>query len=236
MNSQKNLNKLEKILEINFADQSLLKQALIHRSYLNEIKTADLKSNERLEFLGDAVLELWTTKELFNNFPNLSEGVLTNVRAAVVCTTSLAEEAEKIGLGSYLLLSKGEEKTGGRNNPSLLADTLEAVIGAVYLDQGWQGASEFLNQILGDKLMQLGREGDIKDAKTLFQEMVQEKLKITPRYEVLNETGPDHNKLFTAGVFLNGRQITNGKGKSKRLAEESAAQSALTKLTKTGKI
>ncbi len=236
MNSQKNLKKLEKILKISFTDQGLLKQALIHRSYLNESGKKDLNSNERLEFLGDAVLELWTTKELFDNFPNLPEGILTNIRAAVVCTVSLAEEARKIGLGGYLFLSKGEEKTGGRSNPSLLANTYEAVIGAIYLDQGWKKTSDFLKQKLEDKLMRLGREGDIKDAKTLLQEMVQDKLKITPTYEVLNQTGPDHNKTFTAGVFFDDRKIAVGKGKSKRLAEESAAQSALTKLTKTGKI
>lgn len=231
-----NLKKLEKIIDITFDNKQLLKQALIHRSYLNEIDKNDLKSNERLEFLGDAVLELWTTKQLFDNFPNLAEGVLTNIRAALVCTPSLAEEAEKINLGDYLYLSKGEEKSGGRQNPSLLADTFEALIGAIYLDQEWQKINNFLENQLGKKLKNLGEKGNIKDAKTLLQEAVQDRLKITPAYKLLKEVGPDHNKVFTAGVFFDDKQVAKGKGRSKRLAEEKAAQSALTKLTKTGKI
>ncbi len=235
MNSNKNLKILEKKLNVNFDDKSLLKQALIHRSYLNETGK-DLQSNERLEFLGDAVLELWTTNQLFKNFTQLAEGVLTNIRAAVVCTTNLAETAEKINLGRFLFLSKGEERSGGRENPSLLADTFEAVIGAIYLDQGWGKTDEFLNKQLGKKIKKLGNQGNIKDAKTLLQEIVQENLKITPQYKLLDEKGPDHNKLFTSAVFYNDKKIAVGKGKSKKLAEESAAKKALTKITKQGTI
>lgn len=229
------LKKLEKQLGIEFKNQDLLRQALIHRSYLNEVEK-DLKSNERLEFLGDAVLELWTTKHLFDNFPQLPEGVLTNIRAAIVCTSSLAEIAQELDLGSFLYLSKGEEKSGGRENPSLLADTFEALIGALYLDQGWEQTDKFLKNLLFQKLKKLGKKGNVKDAKTLLQEIIQEKLKITPKYRTLKEHGPDHAKVFTAAVFYNNDQIAEGKGKSKREAEEKAAQAALTKLTKTGTI
>lgn len=233
--NMKNIKKLEEKIGIKFKDISLLKQALIHRSYLNETEK-DLKSNERLEFLGDAVLELWATKKLFNNFPKLGEGVLTNIRAAVVCTTSLAETAKKVNLGNYLFLSKGEANSGGRKNPSLLADTFEAIIGALYLDQGWQQTNHFLKQQLGQKIKKLGQQGDIKGAKTLLQELIQEKLKLTPEYKLLTEQGPDHDKTFTSAVFYNNKKIAQGKGKSKREAEEHAAKKALTKLSKTGTI
>lgn len=229
------LTKLQKQLGIKFRNQALLKQALIHRSYLNETEQ-DLNSNERLEFLGDAVLELWTTETLFEDFPELSEGILTNIRAAVVCTTSLAETAKKLNLGKYLFLSKGEVQGKGRENTSLLANTFEAVVGAIYLDQGKKNANKFLDKNLGKKLNKLGKKGDIKDAKTLLQEIAQEKEKITPEYQTLDETGPDHDKTFTSGVFLGESQIAVGEGKSKREAEENAAGKALTIINKKGKI
>ncbi len=234
--NMKNLKNLEEKLGIKFKDKNLLKRALIHRSYLNETGNNKLKSNERLEFLGDAVLELWTTKQLFENFPDLAEGTLTNIRAAIVCTKNLAKTAEKFNLGKYLFLSKGEEKSGGRKNSSILADTFEALIGALYLDSNWAKTAEFLNKKFFEKLIKYGRKGNIKDAKTLLQEIVQEKYKVTPEYKVLKEVGPDHAKTFTSGVYFNSKKVSQGKGNSKRLAEEKAAESALTKLTKKGKI
>jgi ribonuclease-3 len=230
------LNHLEEKLNIKFKDKALLKRALFHRSYLNEVENQNLRSNERLEFLGDAVLELWTTKQLFDNYPNLPEGILTNIRAAVVCTTCLAEIAEKMNLGDYLYLSKGEEKSGGRKNPSLLADTLEALIGAIYLDQGPRKTKEFLQKIFSQKIKKLAQKGNVKDAKTLLQELIQQKLRITPRYKIIEEHGPDHDKIFTSAVFYNNIKIAEGAGKSKRLAEETAAEKALTLEKKKGTI
>lgn len=222
--------KLQQKINIQFNNPNLLKRALTHRSYLNEIRKKKLKSNERLEFLGDAVLELWATEHLFHLFPEKSEGKLTNIRSAIVCTKSLAEIAENINLGKYLLLSKGEDNGGGRDNPSLLADTFEAVVGAVYQDQGWQVTSEFLNQNLLAKLKKIGERQEVKDPKTKLQEIVQAKLKITPHYQVIKQTGPDHDKEFTAAVFYGKNKITQGQGRSKAAAENAAAERALTKL------
>ncbi len=230
------LDHLEKKLNIKFENKKLLKRAFIHRSYLNEVENQDLKSNERLEFLGDAVLELWATKQLFENYPNLPEGILTNIRAAVVCTTCLAEVAEKLKLGDYLYLSKGEEKGGGRNNPSLLADTFEALIGSIYLDQGSQKTRNLLEKLLLGKIKKLAQKGNVKDAKTLLQELIQQKLKITPKYKIVEEQGPDHDKTFTSAVFYSNKKIAQGTGKSKRLAEEAAAEKALTLAAKKGTI
>lgn len=227
----KDLKELEEKLEIKFKNRNLLKKALIHRSYLNEIKEKGLESNERLEFLGDAVLELWTTERLFHYFPNLAEGILTNIRAALVRTESLAQIARKLSLGRHLCLSRGEDKNGGRENPSLLADTFEAVTGAIYLDRGWKTVTKFLDRHLLKKLLKLGETGDVKDAKTRLQEIVQAKKKITPHYQVIKEEGPDHAKIFTVAVYFGKKKITVGRGSSKREAEEAAAQKALT-LTK----
>lgn len=224
----KDLKELEEKLGINFKNRDLLKKALIHRSYLNEVKEKGLESNERLEFLGDAVLELWTTEKLFHHFPKLPEGTLTNIRAALVCTESLAQIARKLSLGKYLYLSRGEDKNGGRENPSLLADTFEAITGAIHLDQGWKTVAEFLDRHLLKKLLKLGKMGDIKDAKTKLQEIVQAEKKITPHYRLIKEEGPDHNKVFTVAVYFGPKKIALGRGSSKREAEEVAAKRALT--------
>jgi len=224
----KKIEELEKSLGVKFKNRELLKQGLIHRSYLNEVRGKRLESNERLEFLGDAVLELWTTEKLFHHFPDLAEGVLTNIRAALVCTESLAESAQKLSLGKHLYLGRGEDKNGGRKNPSLLADTFEAVLGAIYLDSGWQTAAKFLDRELSKKLLLLGKTGDIKDAKTKLQELVQATKRITPSYKIIKEEGPDHAKVFTSAVYFNKDKIACGKGQSKREAEEKAAQKALT--------
>ncbi len=221
-------NPLEPKLGINFKDKKLLIKALTHRSYLNEHYRENLKSNERLEFLGDAVLELWTTEQLFQHFPKLPEGVLTNIRAAIVCTENLAEKAKANNLGKFLLLSRGEDSGGGRKNPSLLANTFEAVIGAIYLDQGWEAAAKFLKRNLLKMLISLGKKGDIKDAKTKLQEVTQASLKVTPHYKTIKQEGPDHAKIFTVAAYFDKKKITTGKGASKREAEEQAAQKALT--------
>lgn len=223
---------LEKKIGVKFKNKTLLKQALTHRSYLNEHREKNQESNERLEFLGDAVLELWTTQQLFQSFNKFPEGILTNIRAAVVCTESLAETASQLQLGKYLLLSKGEEKNNGRENSSLLADTFEAIIGALYLDGGYEKVNEFLNQFLLAKLIKFGKSGNIKDSKTNLQELTQANYKATPYYKIVKESGPDHSKTFTVAVYLQDSLLTTGCGLSKREAEENAASEALTLIEK----
>lgn len=222
--------KLQKKLNIQFNNPQLLKRALTHRSYLNENRQKKLKSNERLEFLGDALLEFWATKHLFYLYPQKPEGKLTNIRSAVVCTQSLAEVADQLNLGKYLLLSKGESRGGGRKKASLLADTFEALVGAIYQDQGWETTNQFLDKLLLSKLKKIGKKQEVKDAKTKLQEIVQAKHKITPHYVIIEEKGPDHAKEFIAAVFYNQEKIAEGKGQSKAQAENAAAKKALTKL------
>jgi len=226
------MDKLQQLIGITFKNKKFLGQALAHRSFLNENRGKGLQSNERLEFLGDAVLELWATEQLFFNFPKLPEGVLTNIRSAIVCTESLAETAKSFDLGKYFLLSKGEELGGGRNNPSLLADTFEALVGAIYLDSGKDAANDFLNRYLLQKILNLGRKGNIKDAKTRLQEIVQAVKKLTPYYKVEKEEGPDHAKIFTCAVYFGDKKIACGRGLSKKESEEQAAEKALTILEK----
>ncbi|MFW6143594.1 MAG: ribonuclease III [Patescibacteria group bacterium] len=222
-----NIEKLEKQLNINFKDKDLLKTAFVHRSYLNEQKDTSLSSNERLEFLGDAVLELLTSQKLFHKYPQKPEGDLTNIRAAIVCTESLAETAESINLGEYLFLSKGEEETGGRERPYILANTFEALLGAIYLDQGLDTCEQFLEENLFPKLENIVKNQLYKDAKSTLQEIAQEKTGITPTYKVLNSWGPDHDKNFEMGVFLDKKQIGKGVGNSKQTGEQAAARNAL---------
>jgi len=223
----KNLSSLEKTIKINFNNKQLLKTALTHRSYLNEHPKEKLSSNERLEYLGDAVLEFIVSEKLFNLFPNLDEGILTTLRSLLVKTGSLAEAASKFELGDYLFLSKGEVDTGGRKNKSLLANTFEALIGAIFLDQGLEKAEELIELSLGKKIKTINLLENIKDYKSLFQEKSQEKEKITPIYRIIDTFGPDHDKIFTVGSFLGKRRISEGKGKSKQEAEQKAAQKAL---------
>lgn len=222
------LTKLEQHLKITFKDKHLLIQALTHRSYLNEHPKAK-KSNERLEFLGDALLEAWVSKKLFKQFPDLPEGILTDLRAAMVKTESLAETAKGLQLGKFLLLSKGEEAGGGRENKSLLADCSEAVIGAIFCDKGSQGVDKFLTETILPKIRKISI-ANLKDSKSLFQEIAQEKFKITPIYKVLKSEGPDHGKTFWVGVFLEKRLAGKGTGKSKQEAETEAAKDALEKI------
>ncbi len=214
-----------------FNDPLLLTTALTHRSALNERISAATESNERLEFLGDAVLELATTHFLFNHHPDEPEGVLTAYRSALVKTTTLAEVAQELNLGQQLFMSKGEEATGGRENISLLADTVEAVIGALYLDQGFPAVVVFLEQHLFPRFEDIKQQRLYKDAKSELQELVQSRGSGAPQYTVIKEVGPDHNKEFTIEVAVDNSVLGQGSGKSKQLAQQVAAAEALTKLT-----
>lgn len=222
------LAELEKKINVIFKNKILLKNAMIHRSYLNENKDADIKeNNERLEFLGDAVLELIITEYLFNNFPEKKEGELTSFRAATVKTTSLAESAEKIDLGSFLYLSKGEEMTGGRNRPYILANTFEALTGAIYLDQGLDKTKDFLQRKLFRKLkLIIEKRLDIDD-KSKLQEISQDQIGVTPIYECVSATGPDHDKQFLMEVKIKNRIFGKGSGRNKQEAEQNAAKFAV---------
>jgi len=224
----KDFSKLEKSLGIEFNNQSLLKQAFVHRSYLNEHPKSGLKHNERLEFLGDAVLELIVTKHLFNNYPN-PEGELTVWRAALVNSKMLAKLSNGLNFNEYLLLSRGEAKDTGRARQFILANTFEAVSGAIYLDQGLKKAEQFLKQHLLEELPEVLEKKLYCDPKSLFQEKAQEKMGITPTYQVVEESGPDHNKRFTVGVFLEEDLVAKGQGPSKQAAQEKAAEAAIKK-------
>lgn len=209
-----------------FKNLELEKQALIHRSYLNENKELNLQSNERLEFLGDAVLEFWISDILYNRFPNFTEGDLTNLRSLVVCTTNLAKISAKIKLGDKLLLSKGEEKHGGRDNTSILADAFESYLGAIFLDGGIKAVYKFLDKVVTPSIDLISKQKTLKDPKSIFQEIAQDKEGITPNYKTLSESGPDHKKIFEVGVYLIDRLIAKGKGNSKQKAEEDASLNA----------
>jgi ribonuclease-3 len=225
-----NLIKLEKVLRLSFKDKNWLTQALTHRSYLNEHPHFG-SSNERLEFLGDAILEFWVSRELFSHFPQLPEGELTDLRAKIVRTESLADLARQLDLGQFLYLSRGEESGGGRENESLLADCVEAVIGAIFSDQGFTGVEEFLTDFIRPKIQEVHSE-ELKDPKSIFQEIAQEKFRITPIYKVLKSQGPDHAKIFLVGAYLKEKQAGQGGGKSKQEAEQAAAKAALANLKK----
>ena len=213
-------------LGLTFNNLDLLVEALTHRSYLNENKTAG-SHNERLEFLGDAVLELVSTNFLFKKFPTKPEGDLTAFRAAMVNTVSLAESAKLLGLNDMLLLSKGEAKDAGRARDIILANAFEAVLGAFYLDQGYDAAEAFVAKTLYPKIDSIIENRAYQDAKSRFQEAAQEKRSVTPTYRTLSEDGPDHDRVFTVGVFLGDEEMARGAGKSKQEAEQAAALTAL---------
>ena len=220
---------LEKKTGIVFSDKNTLDTAFVHKSYVNEHR--DLKSvhNERLEFLGDAVLELVVTEFLFHNFPSKGEGVLTNWRAALVKGRHLAEIAAELDLGVYLYLSRGEERSGGRKKNYILANTLEALIGAVYIDKGYQTAHNFINEFILKRLSSILEQGLHIDAKSRFQEICQEEMGITPEYKLISEKGPDHSKVFIMGAYIMDELIADGSGSSKQKAEQEAAEAALEK-------
>ncbi|MCL4390545.1 MAG: ribonuclease III [Patescibacteria group bacterium] len=210
------------MITIPFKDPRLLDQALTHRSFLNEDSKTTV-SNERLEFLGDSVLSLIVSTELFARFPNYPEGKLTSLRSALVRTKTLAKLAKALNYGDALKMSRGEEKTGGRENESLLADTFEAVLGAIYLDQGLEAARKFLQT----HLFPLIDGQTIFDYKSKLQEVTQQQKKVSPIYRVLSETGPDHDKVFVVGVYLSSKLLAQGSGKSKQEAQQEAAHLAL---------
>ncbi len=221
------LDNLSANLGIKFNNLELLKEALTHRSYLNEFKNRNLQSNERLEFLGDAVLSFVVSAWLFKKFPQFFEGKLTSFRSNLVKTTSLTKVAQKIKVGDYLLLSKGEAKDTGKARQYILANTFEAFLGALYLDQGYEKSKEFVNSNLIKELPVILKQGLHRDAKSAFQEQAQEKVRITPSYKVLKEWGPDHMKHFVMGVFLDNELVAEGEGSSKQEAEEDAAKKGL---------
>ncbi|MCX6736752.1 MAG: ribonuclease III [Candidatus Parcubacteria bacterium] len=220
-------SQLEKKLDIVFSNINLLKQALTHRSYLNENKSWPLGHNERLEFLGDAVLELSISNQLYKKYPQLPEGLLTSLRASLVNSNNLVKVAESLKLENFLLLSKGGKKDSDRSRTSFLANATEAVIGAIYLDQGFEGADKFINRIVMPDADDILNNKLFKDAKSLFQEISQERLGVTPIYQTLKAWGPDHDKHFVVGVFLAEEQIAEGEGISKHEAEQNAASQAL---------
>jgi len=214
---------------INFNNDAILKQAFTHSSYVNEHRRKRREDNERLEFLGDAVLELLVSQYLYKTYPTMSEGDLTKLRAAVVCEPSLVKFANELSFGELVLLGKGEELTGGRTRPALLADVFEAFIGAVYLDQGIDVALQFLEKIVFPKIKE-GAFSHVMDFKSQLQELVQREGAGTIEYRILTENGPAHNREFVATVSLNGKELGTGNGKSKKEAEQHAAQMALTQL------
>jgi len=217
----------EKKTNIVFKDKNLLKQAFIHRSYINENPSADLSHNERLEFLGDAVLELIVTNFLYKKYPNYTEGELTALRSALVNAITISEVALKTGMNDYLLLSKGEAKDTGKARQYILANTFEAYVGAVYLDRGYDIANQFIAESLLPYTEEIVSKKLWRDAKSLVQEKAQEHVEVTPAYKVLHESGPDHDKHFTVGIFFGSDLIAEGKGKSKQEAEQKAAEVAL---------
>lgn len=223
-------NSFEQRLGLSFANLDLLIEALTHRSYLNEHREYTGGQNERLEFLGDAVLELATTDFLFKKYPAKPEGELTAYRAALVNTVSLAETSQALGVNDFLLLSKGESKDTGRARDVILADAFEAIIGAVYLDAGYAAAEAFIAKNLYKKIDEVIAKRSYQDAKSRFQEIAQENRGTTPNYETLSEVGPDHDKRFTVGVFIGPNEIARGVGQSKQEAEQSAAQAGLDKM------
>lgn len=220
---------LEKSLGFTFTQKDLLIQAFTHRSYLNENPNFPLLHNERLEFLGDAVLELIITEHLYRNYPEKSEGELTTWRAALVNAKMLSNIAKELDFNTYLLLSKGEAKETGKPRDYILANALEAFIGALYLDGGFKTAEQFVQKHLLKELPRIIEAKLYRDAKSRFQEIAQAELGATPTYAVLKEWGPDHAKQFRVGVFLGNELIAEGEGSSKQEAEENAAQNALTK-------
>ncbi len=227
------ISKFENIINYKFKNSNLIKEALTHRSYLNEIKyKEDFKHNERLEFLGDAVLELVITEYLFHKYPKRPEGDLTSFRAALVRTNSLAESAQNIKLGEFLFMSYGEEKSGGRQSEHILANGFEAIIGAIYLDSGYEKAKEFILKNLIYKLDTIVKNRLDIDNKSKLQELSQEQLKQTPKYEVIKEEGPDHMKKFTLKVIIGNKTFGTGTGRNKQEAAQNAAKKALSNWTK----
>ncbi|MDP1845503.1 MAG: ribonuclease III [Candidatus Moranbacteria bacterium] len=223
---KEDISELEEKLKVKFNNPNLLQQAVTHRSYLNENRGYKLDHNERLEFLGDAVLELVVTEYLYNNFPN-PEGELTNWRASLVNKDMLASVSRGLEVGDFLLMSRGEAKDTGRAREYLLANAIEAIIGAIYLDQGYDPSKKFILENIVVHLERVIREKLYLDPKSLFQEEAQDKAGITPSYRVISEAGPDHNKKFVVGVYLEEDEVAQGEGASKQEAQRNAAKNGL---------
>ncbi len=232
-----NFHKAEKDFGLTFNNIDFLKQALTHRSFLNEHKNwQKIGHNERLEFLGDAVLEIAVSEYLFRNYPNLQEGELTGIRAALINSDSLLEIANRLDLKNYILVSKGEEKELKKSQPYLLANAVEAIVGALYLDQGIKAAEKFIEKQILVKAPDIIKKRSYKDPKSLFQEKSQKFYGITPSYKIIKSWGPDHNKKFQVGVYLKEKLVASGEGFSKQEAEINAASEALEALEKDRKV
>lgn len=213
-----------------FKDQNLFNQVFIHRSYLNEV-AENIESNERLEFLGDSVLSLIVSAYIFKQHKNLTEGQLTSIRSVLTNTETLYEVSRDMGLGLSLKLSRGEEASGGRENKTILANTLEALIGGLYIDQGIESASSFVEDVLLSQAQAIIKSQGLKDPKSKLQEKLQEVHKVSPTYKIMKEEGPDHDKSYTVGVYIGEKILAEGLGKSKQEAEKSAAREALVALS-----
>lgn len=224
---EKDFSEFERKIGLVFTDETLLRCAFTHRSYINEHRGEKLEHNERLEFLGDAVLELATTHFLFEKFPEKNEGDLTALRSALVNTYTLSDAASALGMNDYLLLSKGEEKDTGRARSFLLANAFEALVGAMYMDQGYDASVRFITQFLFPKLDEIIEKKLWLDAKSHFQERAQDETGATPSYSVIKESGPDHDKRFIVGVYIKDALVAQGEGKSKQEAEQEAARTGL---------
>jgi len=223
------LSELQNKVKINFKDQKLLAQVFIHRSFLNEARDETLEHNERLEFLGDAVLELAVTDYLYNNYTE-PEGVLTNWRAALVRGQMIGKIGEGLGFADLLQLSKGEQQSSGKALSLMMANALEAFIGAIYLDQGYETAASFINEYVITHLPEILENNLHRDPKSHLQEVLQSKRGLTPSYKIVDQSGPDHDKIFTAAVYAGNEQLGTGDGRSKQQAESAAATNALSKL------
>lgn len=227
---EKKLNQLEEVLALDFKNKKLLQKALTHRSFPNENKELKIEDNERLEFLGDSVLGLTVSNYIFHRFPDYPEGELAKIRSVIVSAPVLAEKARKLEIGKYLLLGRGEEMTGGRDRDSILADSMEALFAAIYLDRGLEPASEFIINLLQKDIEAVESGDEIRDYKTVLQEYLQQDGQKGPDYSVREEIGPDHNKSFLIEVNFKGQLLGTGTGSSKKEAEQKAARSALEKL------
>ena len=227
MDSKLQLKELERVIHYSFKDKSLLYLAMTHSSYANEHNKSKLENNERLEFLGDAVLELTVSSFLYHEYKDVNEGELTKTRASMVCEQTLFLCAQDIELNKYILLGKGEEATGGRKRPSVVSDAMEALIGAIYLDSGLESAKGFINMYI---LKDIENKKLFYDSKTILQEITQGKHLGNISYHLLGESGPDHNKIFTVALKINDKVMEEGRGKTKKAAEQEAAYKAILKL------
>lgn len=223
------LTELQEVIGFPFEDDSLLREALVHRSYLNENPSFPSRDNQRLEFLGDALLDFVAGDYLYRRYPEMREGQLTSLRAALVKEETLARFAQALDLGCYLYLGRGEEENGGRERPSLLADAFEALVGALYLDGGLKAAQRFILRFLEPETERV-LEGELRDYKSLFQEEAQRGFQATPLYRTIDERGPDHNKVFTVEVLIEEKVYGQGEGTTKQAAEQEAARQALEKI------